>query len=314
VSPTRSMATLSIVTSIATLALKFGAWWLTGSMGLLSDALETLVNVAAALVALFVLSIAEQPADDDHAYGHEKAEYFSSAVEGVLIMAAAVGIAGGALWRIRHPIMLDALGPGIIVALVATALNFWTARLMLRVAREHESIAVEADARHLLADVVTSLGVSAGLLVVMAFPKAAILDPLIALAVAGHIALTGWDLIRRSIDGLMDRALPTDELTEVHRLIQSVHAVPHRIADFKSRRAGPRRFVEFKLRVPPALSVRDAHDECDRIEAALAARFRSIEVMIHVEPLEDDAAAATTPAMSAQTTPESRSERAPSAQ
>lgn len=287
-SPTRSMATLSIVTSIATLALKFGAWWMTGSMGLLSDALETLVNVAAAVVALFVLSIAEQPADDDHAYGHEKAEYFSSAVEGVLIMAAAVGIAGAAAWRIRHPIALDALGPGVIVALVATALNYWTARLMLKVAREHDSIAVEADAKHLLADVVTSLGVSAGLLVVMAMPQAAILDPLIALAVAFHIGMTGWDLIRRSIDGLMDRALPAEELADVHKMIERTRAPAHRVADFKSRRAGPRRFVEFKLRVPPDLSVHDAHEECDRIEAALAARFRFIEVMIHVEPFDVD--------------------------
>ncbi len=281
------MATLSIATSLATLALKFGAWWVTGSMGLFSDALETLVNVAAALVALFVLSVAEQPADEDHAYGHEKAEYFSSAVEGVLILTAAAGIAIAAIIRMRHPVALSALGPGIVVALVATALNFWTARLMLKVARQHDSIAVEADAKHLLADVVTSLGVSAGLLVVMVLPKAAIVDPIIAVVVAGHIGMTGWELIRRSIDGLMDRALPIEELNIVRGVIGGTLMSGHSISDFKSRRAGARRFVEFKLRVPPLLSVRDAHAECDRLEEALAKQYRGIVVMIHVEP--DDA-------------------------
>jgi cation diffusion facilitator family transporter len=278
------MAMLSIATSIATLALKFGAWWVTGSMGLFSDALETLVNVAAALVALVVLSVAEQPADEDHAYGHAKAEYFSSAVEGMLILAAAIGIAAAAIIRLRHPVPLDALGPGIIVALIATALNFWTARLMLRVARNHDSIAVEADARHLLADVVTSLGVCLGLGLVMVFPQAAMLDPVIALVVAGHIAMTGWELVVRSVDGLMDRALPSEELAEVRRAIASTLAVGHVTADLRTRRAGPRRFVEFKLRVPPSLSVQDAHTECDRLEAAIGALYRSTEVMIHVEP------------------------------
>lgn len=284
-SPTRRMASLSIATSIATLALKFGAWWVTGSMGLFSDALETLVNVAAAGVALVVLSVAERPADDDHAYGHAKAEYFSSAVEGVLILAAAVGIAVASLVRFRHPVPLDALGPGIVVALIATALNFWTARLMLRVARDHDSIAVEADARHLQADVVTTLGVCVGLGLVMLFPRAALLDPLIALVVAGHIALTGWELIARSVDGLMDRALDPDELAQVRAVVAAHLTAGHAMADLRTRRAGPRRFVEFKLRVPPALSVQDAHAECDRLEAALADLYRGVEVMIHVEPL-----------------------------
>ncbi len=286
-SPTRNMAVLSIATSVATLALKFGAWWVTGSMGLFSDALETLVNVAAALVALLVLSIAEQPADEEHAYGHEKAEYFSSAVEGLLILAAAFGIAVAAILRLTHPVPLDALGPGIVVALLATALNFWTARLMLRVAREHDSIAVEADAKHLLADVVTSLGVCTGLVLVMVFPRAAMLDPLIALLVAGHIALTGWELVGRSIDGLMDRALPTDELNTVRSVIAGTLLAGHTVADLKTRRAGPRRFAEFKLRVPSGLTVRDAHGECDRLEEALSRAFRGINVMIHVEPQDD---------------------------
>ncbi len=286
-SPTRNMASLSIGTSIATLALKFGAWWMTGSMGLFSDALETLVNVAAALVALFVLSVAERPADEDHAYGHEKAEYFSSAVEGVLILVAAVGIAVAAVLRMRHPAALPALGPGIAVTLVATALNFATARLMLKVAREHDSIAVEADAKHLMADVATSLGVAAGLVIVMFYPQAAILDPIIAIVVAGHIAMIGWELIARSVDGLMDRALPAEELERVHAMIAATLLEGRSTVDFKSRRAGARRFIEFKLRVPPELSVRAAHAECDRLEEVLASLYRGLVVMIHVEPRED---------------------------
>ena len=254
------------------------------------------MNVAAAVIALVVLSVAEQPADEDHTYGHEKAEYFSSAVEGALILAAAVGIAIAAIWRIRHPVHLETLGAGIVVALAAAALNYLAARSMMKVAREHESIAVEADAKHLLADVVTSLGVSAGLLIVIFLPQAAILDPLIALAVAAHIAMTGWGLIRRSVDGLMDHALPMEELKTVHRIIGDVLTTEHTIAEFKSRRAGPRRFVEFKLRLPPTMTVRDAHRECDRLEEALGAQFRGMVVMIHVEPAESsrDAQSATT--------------------
>jgi cation diffusion facilitator family transporter len=284
VSPTRRMASLSIATSIATLVLKFGAWWVTGSMGLLSDALETLVNVAAAVIALLVLSVAEKPADEDHAYGHEKAEYFSSAVEGVLILAAAVAIAVAAAIRLRHPAELQSLGPGLVIALLATALNFWTAKLMLRVAKDHDSIAVEADARHLMADVATSLGVSAGLILVLWFPAASILDPLIALGVAGHIAMTGWDLVRRSIDGLMDRALPHDEIHTIRTVLAEHLHNGHRVFDLKSRRAGSRRFLEFNLRVPAGLTVREAHDACDLLEEALKKPFSGMTVMIHIEP------------------------------
>jgi cation diffusion facilitator family transporter len=209
-SPTKRMAMLSIATSIATLGLKFGAYALTDSMGLLSDALEALVNLAAGAVALAVLSVAEQPADADHAYGHEKAEYFSSGVEGVLILVAAAAIIWAGVARLFHPGELSRLGPGLFVAALAAAMNFITARLMMRVAREHDSITVEADAHHLMTDVVTSVGVIAGLLVVMVAPTAKILDPLIAIGVAVHIAWVGVSLLRRSVDGLMDKSLPPD--------------------------------------------------------------------------------------------------------
>jgi cation diffusion facilitator family transporter len=279
------MAMLSIATSIATLGLKVGAYAMTDSMGLLSDALEALVNLAAGLVALAVLSVAEQPADDDHAYGHEKAEYFSSGVEGILILVAAGGIIWAGVQRLFHPAALGDLGPGLFVAGLAAAMNFITARLMLRVAREHDSITVEADAHHLMTDVVTSLGVIAGLLVVMVAPTARILDPLIAIAVAVHIAWTGVSLLRRSVDGLMDRSLPPAELATVQATLQATLRPGDAVADLRTRKAGSRRFIEFKLRVPDQDTVASAHDECDALEAALGRALAKTVVTIHVEPI-----------------------------
>ena len=284
-SPTKRMAMLSIATSIATLGLKFGAYALTDSMGLLSDAMEALVNLAAGLVALGVLSVAEQPADEDHAYGHEKAEYFSSGVEGILILVAAVGIVWAGIGRLFHPAPLEHLGPGLLVAALAAGMNYLTARLMLRVAREHDSITVEADAHHLMTDVVTSIGVIAGLLVVMAAPGAWILDSLIAIAVAIHIAWTGISLLRRSVDGLMDRSLPPAELKLVNTTLAATLRAGDRIADLRTRKAGSRRFIEFKLRVPDADTVASAHEACDAFEAALGAMLAKTVVTIHVEPL-----------------------------
>lgn len=285
-SPTKRMAALSIATSIATLALKFGASVLTGSIGLLSDAMEALVNLAAGLVALAMLSVAERPADDDHAYGHEKAEYFSSGVEGVLILFAAVGIAYAAVGRLLHPAPLERLGPGLLIAALAAVLNFVTARLMLRVAKEHDSIVVEADARHLLTDVLTSAAVIAGLLIVMVAPRLAMLDSLIAFGVALQIFGTSASLIRRSVDGLMDKSLPAAEIDTARQVIAAALPSGASVAELRTRKAGSRRFVEFKLLVRGAATVADAHASCDRIESALAAALAKTVVTIHVEPLE----------------------------
>ena len=200
----RRMAMLSIATSIVTLALKFGAYFLTGSVSLWSDALEAFVNLAAGLVALGALTLAEQPADERHAYGHDKAEYFSSGVEGALILVAAIAIIWSATERLLAPRPLEQLGLGMLIALLAAAANFITARVMLKVARQHDSITIEADAKHLLTDVWTTAGILAGLGVVVLAPQWAILDPLMAIAVALHILFTGFDLLRRSADGLMD--------------------------------------------------------------------------------------------------------------
>ncbi len=288
--PTKRMAALSIATSVATLALKFGAAAMTGSIGLLSDALEALVNLAAGLVALAVLTVAERPADEDHAYGHEKAEYFSAGVEGVLILLAAGGIAWAAVGRLAHPAPLERLGPGLVVAALAALMNFVTARLMLRVAAEHDSIVVEADARHLLTDVLTSAGVIAGLLIVVAAPRLAVLDPLIALGVAVQVLVTAVSLLRRAVDGLMDRSLPPAELEDARRIIAAALPEGASIAELRTRKAGARRFIEFKLRVEGQLSVAEAHACCDRIESALAERLAKAVVTIHVEPLPPPAA------------------------
>ncbi len=282
----RRMAWLSIATSVLTLGLKFGAYFLTGSVSLLSDALEALVNLAAGLVALGALSVAEQPADDRHAYGHDKAEYFSSGVEGALILVAALSIFYAAAQRLFAPAPLEHLGAGLLVALAAAAANFFTARVMLGVARKHDSIAIEADAQHLLTDVWTSAGVVGGLCIVLLVPQWYLLDPLIALAVALHIVWTGIDLLRRSVDGLMDAALPAEEAARVETLIKEM--LPHEASHhaLRTRKSGARRFLEFHLLVPGQTPVREAHALCDRIEARLHRELANASITIHVEPIE----------------------------
>jgi cation diffusion facilitator family transporter len=287
--PVRKMALLSIATSIVTIALKFGAWFITGSVSLWSDALESLVNLAASLVALGAVTLAERPADERHTYGHDKAEYFSSGVEGALIVVAAVLIVWSAIHRLVEPQPLEHLGPGILVSFVAGAANFVTARMMLKVARQHDSITIEADARHLMSDVWTSIGILAGLSVVMFVPRWAILDPLMAIAVGVHIVVTGVGLLRRSVDGLMDAALPPAEVQRAESLIREVLPPDSNFHALRTRKAGARRFVEFHLLVPGTMSVASSHALCDRIEAALAAHLSKAHVTIHVEPRETQA-------------------------
>jgi len=282
----RRMALLSIATSFATIALKFGAWRITGSVSLWSDALESLVNLAAGLVALGAVTLAQQPADERHTYGHDKAEYFSSGVEGALIVVAAVAIVWSAIHRLVEPQPLEHLGPGLLIAFLAGAANFATARVMLKVARQHDSITIEADAKHLLTDVWTSVGILAGLGVVMFFPQWAILDPLMAIAVGVHIVVTGVGLLRRSADGLMDAALPPAEVQRAETLIRNALPPGASFHALRTRKAGARRFVELHLLVPGTMTVASSHSLCDRIEAALAAHLPKTHVTIHVEPQE----------------------------
>lgn len=282
------MALLSIATSVVTLALKFGAYFLTGSVGLLSDALEAFVNLAAGLVALGALTIAEQPADDRHTYGYDKAEYFSSGVEGILILVAAISIIVAATQRFLHPVPVENIGPGLVVGLLAAAMNFAAARAMLNVARKHDSITIEADARHLMTDVWTTGGVLAGLCVIMIAPEWHMLDPLIAIAVAVHIIFTGVGLLRRTTHGLMDAALPEDEIDRTEAVIRRLLPPAASFHDLRTRKAGARRFIEFHMLVPGAMSVMESHTLCDRIEEALADELPKVRVTIHVEPAETE--------------------------
>lgn len=284
--PTRKMAFLSIATSIATLLLKFGAYFLTDSVSLLSDALEALVNLAAGLVALTALTIAEQPADDRHTYGHDKAEYFSTGVEGALILFAAGSIIYAGWSRFAHPILPDNLGWGIFVGLLAAAMNYTTARLMLKVAAKHDSVTIEADAKHLLTDVWTSAGVLGGLLVLVFMPDWKILDPLIAIAVGLHIVITGVELLRRSVDGLMDAALSPREIHKTEELIRAELPSGASFHALRTRKAGATRFIEFHLLLPGNTSVIESHALCDRLEASIAGHLAKTSVTIHVEPNE----------------------------
>jgi cation diffusion facilitator family transporter len=284
---TRKMALLSIAASIVTLLLKFGAYFLTGSVSLLSDAAESLVNLTAGLVAFGALTLADKPADDDHAYGHGKAEYFSSGVEGALILVAAVAIIATAVERFLSPVPLQELGPGLLVSIVASGVNFAVARIMLKAAARHDSITLEADARHLLTDVWTSVGVVAGLAVVMFAPPAwQVLDPVMAVLVALNIVSTGIGLLRRSWDGLMDKSLPEAELRDLESAIRAQLPPDASYHGIKTRKSGARRFVEFHLTLPGSTSVDASHGLCDRIENAIGASLPRVHITIHVEPVE----------------------------
>jgi cation diffusion facilitator family transporter len=277
---------LSILAAVVTIGLKSAAYYLTGSVGLLSDAVESLVNLLAACTAYLSLVYAARPVDEDHTYGHEKIEFFSSALEGILILVAAVAIAWYAVRRLITPEPLETLGWGMALLLVAALVNAAVAWVLLRAARRHQSIVLEADGRHLLADVWTSGGVLAGLgLVWLTHVEA--LDPVIALLVAGNIAWTAADLLRRSFNGLMDHALPVEEQNAVRAAIEAHLGANMAYHALRTRRAGARRFVDFHLLVPGRTSVREAHALTGRIEDAVKATRPGLEVTVHIEPIEE---------------------------
>jgi cation diffusion facilitator family transporter len=267
------------------MALKAGAYAFTGSVSLLSDAMESAVNLAAALVAFIALTIADRPADQSHAYGHDKAEYFSSGVEGALILVAAILIIYTAVQRFMHPAQLADLGLGLAIALAASVVNFVVSRYMLRMAKRYDSISLEADAQHLMTDVWTSVGVVAALgVVALTPPKWIILDPIIAVLVGLNIIYTGVNLIRRSMAGLMDSSLSEHEIQQIEEAIRASSDPGTAFHSLRTRKSGSRRFVELHVTVPGDLGVLEGHDCCERIEAAIESQLPKTLVSTHLEP------------------------------
>jgi cation diffusion facilitator family transporter len=284
----RKYALLSIVAALATIALKLLAWWLTGSVGLLSDALEGTVNLVGAAVMLAMLTIAALPPDDEHAYGYSKAEYFASGIEGALILAAAVLIAVTAAERLLHPRPLESLGIGIAVSAIASFINYVVARKLFEAGRRYQSISLEADAQHLMTDVWTSAGVIAGVAAVAATGWL-VLDPLIALAVAVNIVWTGVKLVRRSAQGLLDHALPAEQLQKLEAALKPFRARGLDFHALRTRQAGARAFVSLHVLVPATWTVAQGHDMAHEVDGAIRAALPGVSVLTHIEPLGDPA-------------------------
>lgn len=280
-------AWLSVGAAFATIGLKTLAWWLTGSVGLLSDALESIVNLAAALLAVTMLRVAASPPDENHPYGFSKAEYFAAGIEGALIVLAAAGILASAIPRLLEPAPLESPGLGLALSVAASGINLAVGVLLIRVGRRHHSIALEADGHHLITDVWTSAGViiGVGLVFLTGWLR---LDPLVALGVAAHIVWTGLRLMRRSWRGLLDAAIPTEDTGEVTKLFAeyskrygvSFHAL-------RTRQAGKRRFISFHFLVPDAWSVAQAHRLSEEIEERIRSLVPNASIFTHIEPISD---------------------------
>ncbi len=279
-------AWLSIAAAIATILLKGMAWQITGSVGMLSDAIESFVNLAGALMALWMLTLAALPADESHAHGHGKAEYFSSAFEGFLILLAACSIGYAALARFINPQPLEAVGVGLLVSVVASIINFATARTLMAVGHQHNSITLEADARHLMTDVWTSAGVITGVGLVW-LTGWLWLDPAIALLVAANIIWTGWQLMQRSAAGLMDVSLPAEKLRQIEAVLAGYRAQGLDFHALRTRQAGSRAFATVHVLVPGKWTVQEGHDWAERIEADIRQVVPHAHVMTHLEPIED---------------------------
>jgi cation diffusion facilitator family transporter len=284
---------LSLAAAVATIALKLTAWGLTGSVGLLSDAAESVVNLVAAVVAMAALRWAVKPADEDHAYGHAKAEYFSAGVEGALILIAAGGIAVAAVLRLIDPQPLESVGAGLAVNAAAAAINLAVGLALLRSGRRARSIVLEADGKHLLTDVWTSAGVIVGVAAV-ALTGWERLDPIVALAVAVNILVAGSGLLRRSAGGLMDRALEEPDLETIQEVLAEFERDGVRFHALRTRQAGSRRFISVHVLVPGAWTVQRGHDLVERVEARLCERLPGANVFTHLEPAEDPASFADT--------------------
>jgi cation diffusion facilitator family transporter len=282
----RRYAVVSIVAALATILLKATAYAITGSVGLLSDALESLVNLAAAIVALIALSAAARPEDEEHRYGHSKAEYFSSGFEGALILLAAAGIIYTSVRRLLEPQPIEQVGIGLAISTAASFINLGVARVLFRAGRRYHSITLEADAHHLMSDVWTSAGVVVGV------GAAALtgwhrLDPIIAIAVALNIVRTGMDILHRSLLGLLDTALPDELQRKISDILARHTTAGVRFHALRTRQAGAWRFIDFHVLVPGHWSVQRGHDLLEQLEEEVRAAVPNSTVFTHLEPIED---------------------------
>ena len=277
---------LAVATALATIALKAGAWLVTGSVGLLADAAESIVNLVAAVVALIALKIAVKPADANHNFGHTKAEYFSAAVEGVMIFIAAISIGIFAVQRLLVPQPLEAVGVGLVISVVASVLNSAVALLLIRAGRRHHSIALKADGKHLMTDVWTSAGVLAGIVLVW-LTGWDWLDPVIAIAVGVNILFAGYALVQESTAGLMDVSLPEEDNERLRAILSSRAGAEVGFHLMRTRVSGTRQFMEFHLLVPDEWSVKQGHDFLEDLSDEIVSEFPRMTVTGHIEPIND---------------------------
>lgn len=279
-------AWLSIAAAVLTIALKGSAWLVTGSVGLLSDAAESTVNLVAAVVALVALRVALLPPDRNHNFGHSKAEYFSAAVEGLMIFVAAAVILYASIERFLNPVPLENIGVGLVISVVASVVNGLVAWVLLRAGKRHRSITLTADGKHLLTDVWTSAGVVVGVLLVWLTGWER-LDPVVGFLVGINILVTGWGLIRTSTAGLMDASLPKEDNDRLWAIVEGFTGETIEAHAFRTRESGHRRFMEMHLLVPGAWTVQKGHDLVEDLTDALLEDFPDLRVSIHLEPIED---------------------------
>ncbi|HHX84879.1 MAG TPA: cation transporter [Actinomycetales bacterium] len=286
----KKFAWLSVATAVVTIALKVGAWWVTGSVGLLSDAAESVVNLVAAVIALIAITVAERPADDDHQYGHSKAEYFSAGAEGAMILVAAAFIVYTAVERIVNPRPLESLGLGLLISVVAAVINAVVGLVLVRAGARHRSRTLEADGKHLLTDVVTSIGVVVGVALVW-LTGWEVLDPVVAILVGLNILYVGYRLVHVSGMGLMDATLPDEDNRAIEEVLAR-HRVPGEVDfhELRTRESGRWRFVEFHALVPGEWTVDRGHDLVELVEQEIHDALPYSHITTHLEPIEDERA------------------------
>ena len=277
---------LSVLAAVTTILLKTGAWYLTGSIGLLSDAIESVINLLAALMAMAMLKIAILPPDKNHEFGHSKAEYFSSGIEGILILVAAVSIAITAVKRLMEPKPLEQVGIGLAVSVLASLINLFVALVLKKAGKNYRSITLEADAQHLMTDVWTSAGVliGVGLVALTGFQR---LDPVVALLVAANIVWSGVNIVRKSVMGLMDVSLPAEKIHVIHEVLDPYKQMGIQFHAMQTRQAGSREFISTHVLVPGKWTVQKGHRLIEKIEADIRFRFPGASVFTHLEPIED---------------------------